>query len=102
MSFPGKFRQTVTPQTSLAPHKASHRFDDLVFVLACRGVFGNELVVQRFELGGILAGEKAHARIAAVFQGWMKSRRRRCDGSRAPFGSFSRVIDWTLGTSSLA
>ena len=71
ISFPGKFRQTVTPQASLAPYKASHRFDDLVFVPARRGVFGNELVVQRFELGGILAGEKAHPRIAAVFQGWM-------------------------------
>jgi hypothetical protein len=71
MSFPGKFRQTVTPQASLAPYKASHRFDDLVFVPGCRGVFGNELVVQRFELGGILAGENVHPRIAAVFQGWM-------------------------------
>jgi hypothetical protein len=42
-----------------------------VFVPAHRSVFGNEIVVQRFELGGILAGEKAHPRIAAVFQGWM-------------------------------
>lgn len=39
-----------------------------MLVVTCRSVFGNELLVLLFELGGILTGEQAHPRIGAVLQ----------------------------------